>query len=407
MTSSPLVIERRDWFGVILLFLVMMISGGNHLFPRNPICLLIIAGYGLKIYRLNNGITLKYVSSKLWLFITTFLVIIVSQTILGGDLDSAALAALSSVIAGLFVYTYYKYEGINAFINDVTILLKIFIVLGLISFLLYTFTPDLFSKYTFIDSYGDKRSVSHIAFLFYKGLDIQGFSSRLYGFFWEPGIFQIYLNIFLLIQIFYFRQKLWIVATLLAIYLTKSTTGYLIAIIILGYISARFFYKERNLYSSVSILCTTIIALFFVWNNIVSVNVEEKVAGAQSGSFFVRQADVIAGLSIAAENPVIGIGANTDRFKQKRSKIAWQGKLSGSKTKDSGTTNGIISLMYIWGIPFSLWYLWALIRQNILYKNRWLMAILLILSLSSEPLAMTPFFLLFVYSGLDAKTINN
>ena len=277
----------------------------------------------------------------------------------------------------------------------------------MISFLLYTFTPDLFSKYTFIDSYGDKRSVSHIAFLFYKGLDIEGLSSRLYGFFWEPGIFQIYLNIFLLIQIFYFRQKVWIVATLLTIYLTKSTTGYFIAIIILGYISARFFYKERNLYSSVSILCTTIIALFFVWNNIVSVNVEEKVAGAQSCSFFARQADIIAGLSIAAENPVIGIGANTDRFKQMRSKIAWQGKLSGSKTKDSGTTNGIISLMYIWGIPFSLWYLWALIRQNILYKNRWLMSILLILSLSSEPLAMTPFFLLFVYSGLDAKTINN
>ena len=167
-------------------------------------------------------------------------------------------------------------------------------------------------------------------------------------------------------------------------------------------------YTHLDVYKrQVSILCTTIIALFFVWNNIVSVNVEEKVAGAQSGSFFVRQADVIAGLSIAAENPVIGIGANTDRFKQMRSKIAWQGKLSGSKTKDSGTTNGIISLMYIWGIPFSLWYLWALIRQNILYKNRWLMAILLILSLSSEPLAMTPFFLLFVYSGLDAKTINN
>ena len=84
-----------------------------------------------------------------------------------------------------------------------------------------------------------------------------------------------------------------------------------------------------------------------------------------------------------------------------RSQIAWQGELTGSQTKDTGNTNGLISLMYIWGIPFAAWYLWGMCRQKIICGSKWIMAALLLLSLNSEPLAMTPFFLLFIYSGLD------
>ena len=274
-------------------------------------------------------------------------------------------------------------------------IMKIMIVLGLISAILYTFFPDLFSIYEFTDSYGDRRKVSHIAFLFYRG--IVGVKERLYGFFWEPGIYQIYLNIFLILQLNKYKEKLWIFATILSIILTVSTTGYIILSIILLYELFKKLHTTKNIFTVIAVMIVAAVGFGYGYK-IVTGNISDKVSGENQGSFFARQADVIAGLTIAYENPLIGIGANTERFKQMRSQIAWQGELTGSQTKDTGNTNGLISLMYIWGIPFAAWYLWGMCRQKIICGSKWIMAALLLLSLNSEPLAMTPFFLLFIYS---------
>lgn len=159
----------------------------------------------------------------------------------------------------------------------------------------------------------------------------------------------------------------------------------------------------KNRYTVIAVLAAAAIGLGYGYK-IVSDNISNKVSGENQGSFFARQADVIAGLTIAYENPLMGIGANTERFKQMRSQIVWQGELTGSQTKDTGNTNGLVGLMYVWGIPLAVWYLWGVCRQKIISSSKWIMAVLLLLSLNSEPLAMTPFFLLFTYSGLD-KTL--
>lgn len=241
-------------------------------------------------------------------------------------------------------------------------IMKIMIVLGLISAILYTFFPDLFSIYEFTDSYGDRRKVSHIAFLFYRG--IVGVKERLYGFFWEPGIYQIYLNIFLILQLNKYKEKLWIFATILSIILTVSTTGYIILSIILLYELFKKLHTTKNIFIVIAVMIVAAVGFGYGYK-IVTGNISDKVSGENQGSFFARQADVIAGLTIAYENPLIGIGANTERFKQMRSQIAWQGELTGSQTKDTGNTNGLISLMYIWGIPFAAWYLWGMCRQKL------------------------------------------
>lgn len=389
--------EHRNWPSIIMLFLVMMLSGGNHLFVRNPICLLVMVVYGVRIYKQLGGITLKCIPRRIWYFFTAFLCVIILQVLILNIFDSAALAALSNIIAGMIVYSYYRLVGIDVLISEIMTVMKIMIVLGLISAILYTFFPDLFSVYEFTDSYGDKRRVSHVAFLFYR---IIGIKDRLCGFFWEPGIYQIYLNIFLILQLGKYKEKVWILAAILSVILTISTTGYIILSIILLHELFKKVYMTKNRYTVIAVLAAAAIGLGYGYK-IVSDNISNKVSGENQGSFFARQADVIAGLTIAYENPLIGIGANTDRFKQMRSRIAWQGELTGSQTKDTGNTNGLISLMYIWGIPLAIWYLWGLCRQKLISSSKWVMAVLLLLSLNSEPLAMTPFFLLFTYSGLD------
>lgn len=390
--------EHRNWPSIIMLFLVMMLSGGNHLFIRNPICLFVIVVYGVRICRLLGGLTLQCIPRRIWYFFTAFLCVIALQAIILNIFDSAAIAALSNIIAGMIVYAYYKLADTDALISEFVTVMKIMIVMGLISAILYTFFPDSFSTYKFTDSYGDERTVSHVAFLFYRG--VIGAKERLYGFFWEPGIYQIYLNIFLIFQLNRYYSKTWIFTTILSIILTASTTGYIILSIILLHELFKKVCMIKNRYTVVAVLVVAVVAFGYGYK-IVTDNISDKVSGENQGSFLARQADVIAGLTIAYENPLIGIGANTDRFKQMRSRIAWQGELTGSQTKDTGNTNGLISLMYIWGIPLAIWYLWGLCRQKLISSSKWVMAVLLLLSLNSEPLAMTPFFLLFTYSGLD------
>lgn len=389
---------HRNYLNITMLFLVMMLSGGNHLFIRNPICLLVMVVYGVRIYKQLGGITLKCIPRRIWYFFTAFLCVISLQVLILNIFDSAALAALSNIIAGMIVYSYYRLVGIDVLISEITIVMKIMIVIGLVSAILYSFFPDSFSIYEFTDSYGDKRRVSHVAFLFYRG--VIGVKERLCGFFWEPGIYQIYLNIFLILQLNRYKEKIWIFATILSIILTVSTTGYVILSIILLHELFKKVYMTKNIYTVIAVLAVAAIGLGYGYK-IVSDNISNKVSGENQGSFFARQADVIAGLTIAYENPLIGIGANTERFKQMRSQIAWQGELTGSQTKDTGNTNGLVGLMYVWGIPLAVWYLLGVCRQKIINGSKWIMAVLLLLSLNSEPLAMTPFFLLFTYSGLD------
>ena len=396
---------RRNWLSILLLFLVMMLSGGNHLFIRNPICVFVMLAYGCRIYRIMGGISLQCIPVRIRYFFIAFVSVIILQALILKTLDSAVLAALSNLIAGLFVFTYYKLKGLDVLLEDIVFLLKILIVLGLLSAVLYTFLPNIFQEYTFIDSYGDRRKISHLAFLFYRGT-LSTDINRLSGFFWEPGIYQVYLNLFLIIQFSFYRQKWWIAAALLSILLTQSTTGYISLSIILIYVAFRVFYHSKDRYMAIAI-AILFASILCVGYGVVTNNVKDKISGRNSGSFFARQADVIAGITLAYKNPLIGIGANTDRYKQMRSKIRRQGELSGAKTKNSGTTNGLISLMYIWGLPIAVWYLWGMCRQTIVGGPRWLIATLLLLSLNSEPLAMTPFFLLFIYSGLGKLKINN
>ena len=108
--------EHRNWPSIIMLFLVMMLSGGNHLFIRNPICLLVIVVYGVRIYKLLGGLTLQCIPRRIWYFFAAFLCVIALQAIILNIFDSAAIAALSNIIAGMIVYAYYKLADTDALI---------------------------------------------------------------------------------------------------------------------------------------------------------------------------------------------------------------------------------------------------------------------------------------------------
>ena len=73
LMNDKVLSEHRNWPSIIMLFLVMMLSGGNHLFIRNPICLLVIVVYGVRIYKLLGGLTLQCIPQADMVFLCSVL----------------------------------------------------------------------------------------------------------------------------------------------------------------------------------------------------------------------------------------------------------------------------------------------------------------------------------------------
>ena len=67
---------------------------------------------------------------------------------------------------------------------------------------------------------------------------------------------------------------------------------------------------------------------------------------------------------------------------------------------DRASTNGILILFVSTGVFFGFVFLTMLLFKNILQKNKFLLFLIIILSLISEPLFFSPFFIIFALSSL-------
>ena len=141
--------------------------------------------------------------------------------------------------------------------------------------------------------------------------------------FWNQNLPNL-LEYFLILQLNKYKEKSYGFATILSIILTVSTTGYIILSIILLYELFKNYTQQKNIFTVIAVMIVAAVGFGYGYKIVTGNISDSKVSGENQGSFFARQADVIAGLTIAYENPLIGIGANTERFKQMRSQIAWQ-----------------------------------------------------------------------------------
>jgi hypothetical protein len=126
----------------------------------------------------------------------------------------------------------------------------------------------------------------------------------------------------------------------------------------------------------------------------------EKFSGDSQGSFWARQFDLLTGINVIMENPVIGIGFDYTEYYRAAAHLGFSDTpLTERITDDRGNTNGIVFLFYSIGIPLGIPFLVGLFRQQLL-ANRWMIGGALALSLMSESMIFTPFFLMFIFSGL-------
>ena len=218
---------------------------------------------------------------------------------------------------------------------------------------------------------------------------------RNLGIFIEPGLYQIYLNMALFILLYSgrkFRYKYIVVIVLLvALYSTKSTTGYIMGLLI---ISGQVFHtnlSNKNILSPVFKGVVVVLAVALVLKSeFFSGNIEEKFYGDQSMSYGYRVNAFLVDYLIISENPLTGAGVGN-----------YKEALETSVLAIDASANTFSQLGAHVGLPFVLLILWRVgvfvFRLKLGFVGKTIFAVVYIVSFSIQPFVLYPLFYLPVF----------
>lgn len=372
------------------LFVVMILSGGHLFIPRLPLVgvflLLILALPQSPVRRLHKGIMPIF-------FLVGFLLVV---EIVRPSSDLVQIATRgANFFCAIALLNVYLLTGMNIFRRDLFHITKLFSAQVIITVAVAAALPSLF-----VGVAGTSLQTLGFLFYFHSSSVVGGFElARPDGFFWEPGILQIYLNLCLFLSMWIFRSVAVSAATMLSIILTQSTTGFLVlGFQVLSYI---FYIGFRGVSAKKHVSLVVMGVLAIPIYMLISQNVDDKIGGALRGSFYARNYDAEAGLRLAVENPWVGIGFNPELYLAKTQGYDVQvGEYDGTVFSDvRGNTNGIVTVLFSLGFPLGCLLVLGLLGQTA-FASSWIIPGLLFLSLLSEPLMLTPFFLFFIFSSV-------
>ena len=222
-------------------------------------------------------------------------------------------------------------------------------------------------------------------------------SLRNFGPFWEPGAFQGFVIIAILILLCSAKQKnIMGKFTLLGITLltTQSTTGYICLLIILVVFRNSIFniYFKKSSYKNIYKLIFVALVVFMIGMIFNSNTIQNKFTNT-NWSYITRKKDFYNSLQVMAINPLWGLGRGT-RIKE----IYFQYNLVHN-------SNGVFHMFNSYGIPFGVVYLLFIVKwfgQNLLLNlntiSKCACIAILILLLSTEGLCFLPFYLSMLFS---------
>ena len=227
---------------------------------------------------------------------------------------------------------------------------------------------------------------------------------RFTGITWEPGIWQLFLNFNLLFAFYEKRSTTHIILSLLSIIVVYSTTGLIVASILLAFSLTSRFHKISKAHIVGTIL-TILVFLPYIYSNF-----ESKLYGEHMGSGMTRFSDFFTGVYLLFQNPIFGstpenaiASINPDLVAIKA--FFWSGNfIDGSFNGYLTVTNsnGYILLLLDWGLPIGL-ILLVLSTKSSLFKDKkinFIFYALLFISMSSEAISNTTFFYSLIILGL-------
>lgn len=198
----------------------------------------------------------------------------------------------------------------------------------------------------------------------YKGY-LHNIAIRSNGIFWEPGVFQLYLNLMIALQLFgkerinYIRVLVYVVGVII----TFSTAGYVVLLFLfLLYVLA----SETNIQRKIligALLTLAIITLTaanytFIYNNVMS-----KLFEKNNYSATARYSSIISNIQLALENPIFGVGMAGMRD------ALFTKSLQNFGIVATANTNGLLYPLAAYGIPFGFIYILGMYKFSNLWSN--------------------------------------
>ena len=382
-TRPPVALRRAA------LLLAMLISGGLMLFPREPILLLII----LLCLMITGGRLPS--RRRVWPVLALLAATLVVTLVRPGPVSIASMASrFTNYLAALLMLQVYLRSPAGSLARDLRALLQPMALQAIATVLLAHTVGVLFMPLAI----GEQHYLTLLG-LFNYHVTVEGLGGviRPDGFFFEPGVFQIYLNLYLYLVLFVFRQPVQAALAVLAVLSTQSTTGLLICLMLLGTAFVQHLAGVAPRRKVVAAALAIVLAppmLYLGYDNIT-----DKLFGVSQGSSWAREYDLITGLNIVADNPWLGIGFDVNRYLVASGKLGFEdSQLSASLLQERPTSNGLVQLFYSLGIPLALPFVFGMFRQK-LFRHRQLIGLWLALSMFGEALLFTPFFLFIVLSA--------
>jgi len=227
-------------------------------------------------------------------------------------------------------------------------------------------------------------------------------SLRNYGIFWEPGVYQAYLNIALfLMYICRINRKgddKRTVIILLALLTTKSATGYIVLLILFGTIlidNHRITKRKKLL---LILFCFLGGLVVVIGRPSILYEIIAKFArGTGTDSFTPRIMPILAHVNAMKEAPFLGIGAsNLEEYSKQIMQSMYSMQLVSA-------TNTLTMTGAMFGVPVMVFYLIQIYRFCLIHTHtgvgKWMVFVFFIAILSAEPLMYSFFFtVLFCFS---------
>ena len=399
---------RKQCIDVIFMLMLILSTGGLlFVFNRN-IASTLFLGFLLFVLIFMED---KWKKTKVnSILITFFMLVILGSinyyfSITAQTANKYLFHLLSVTLSSLFLFHFINNRTHQQLIRSLYVALGLIVFHSLFNAIAYFFLKDNLIIIT--SEYHECETFMNIFFY-----DIDRATASLYGLefcrnqglFWEPGILQVFLNMFFFLEAFIIKKrKSLLLLTAIVILTTYSTSG--LALLFIQSVVYLFNEFKTNKWFMPFILALGI-PIYIIF----SLNVEEKIQGEKQTSFQKRYFDLIQPLFIALENPLTGIGLDVEQFQNMRqefyissSSLSYLEEQTGIESKvrgtEKGSSNSITFLFAAMGFPTAILLVYMFFKQQIIKEKKWLWMLIMVVSVMSEPLLLRPFFFLFIVSG--------
>lgn len=407
--------NELEYFNVtlaVILFFTLYVSQETILFGTNAdqrypfisqIVYLLFAGYSIWKIAMAKNNKLGYLVSLLGLIILSAMV----------NSDFSGGVALQMAVLVIGYYLARKYP-ISAFAVTYETLFFWIALSSIIINMLYIIFPGLFSIFPMIYDYNDHPYIN--VFITRISLFLGGDYLRNSAFFREPGVYTIFLELALIINLFYYKRKnlIHVVVYVIAVISTLSTAGYVITIALFGS-----YYLSKGGSKSISYLLLFGGLLFYLYANFSNDDLYVNTFGKfdenseKYSSTLSRFASIRVPIQIMFENPVFGVGLSdfVSEF-SKLSKTIMRAELSSG----GASTNTILNLAATYGVIYGGIIISLLYKScknlisSVNKKHAVLLFAVIFLSISNEDIRYSIFFSMLLFYGINSihfKKVNN